>query len=115
MKKKTTASGLAMAFALISSVLSLPVHAVEHVNKRVLFLQSTSSAHDCFFFVLEGVSQADPVKPGDMWFAFPRSQFGSKDAYAMLLAAKLTDTSVTVHTEGQMACGYASAARIMMQ
>lgn len=93
---------------------SAPVYAIDHVNKKVLSLQSTSDAVDCFFFRLVGVDEADPIKPGDKWFAFPRSQYGAKDAYAMLLAAKLADAVVTVHTSGQMACGYAGVARIMM-
>jgi hypothetical protein len=112
--KKKAKGVLAVALAM-ASIHSLPANAVDHVQKRVLYLQSTSDTVDCFFFVLESVGQADPVKPGDQWFAFPRSQYGSKDAYAMLLAAKLTGATVTVHTNGQMACGYASAARIMME
>lgn len=103
--------------ALSVCMSALPAYAVDvdHVNKRVLLLQSTSSAADCFFFALEGVDQANPVKTNDPWFAFPRSQYGAKDAYAMLLSAKLTGATVTVHTTGQTACGYASPARIMME
>lgn len=110
-KKVTCGVLLAASFC----VFVLPAHAIDHVNKRVSLLQSTSNAVDCFFFALEGVGEADPVKPGDQWFAFPRSQYGSKDAYAMLLSAKLAGATVTVHTSGQMACGYATPARIMME
>jgi hypothetical protein len=83
-------------------------------GKTVAMLSSTYDGADCIYFTLEGVSEADPVKPGDPTFAFPRSQYGSKDAYAMLLAAKLTGQPVRVLTRGTLSCGYASVAQVMM-
>jgi hypothetical protein len=83
-------------------------------GKQVAMISSTYDGADCIYFTLEGVAEADPVKPGDPTFAIPRSQFGSKDAYAMLLSAKLTGQSVRVLTRGTLACSYAAVAQIMM-
>jgi hypothetical protein len=84
-------------------------------NKTVAMLSSTYDGSDCVYFTLEGVTQADPVKPGDPTFAFPRNQFGAKDGYAMLLAAKLADRPVRVLTRGTLSCGYAAVAQIMIE
>jgi hypothetical protein len=86
-----------------------------HYNKSVGQLQSTYSNADCFYFILDGVAEADPVVPGNPWFAIPRSQFGSKDAYAMLLGAKLSGQPVTVNTDGTLSCGRATAYAVTMQ
>jgi len=77
-------------------------------------LSSYDSA-DCFYFTLQGVSEADPAKPGDPMFAIPRTQYGAKDAYAMLLAAKISGEPVVVKTRGTLACGYAAVAEVQMQ
>jgi hypothetical protein len=83
-------------------------------NKSVAMLSSTYDGADCIYFTLQGVSEADPIKPGEPTFAIPRAQYGAKDAYAMLLAAKLSGSTVRVLTRGTLACGYASVAQIMM-
>lgn len=84
-------------------------------GKQVATVISTYDSADCIYFTLEGVTEADPVKPGDPTFAIPRSQYGSKDAYAMLLAAKLSGQPVRVLTRGTLACNYAAVAQVMMQ
>lgn len=94
---------------------SAPSFAITHSNKSVSQLQSTWASADCIFFTLDGVSEADPVKPGNTWFAIDRTQFGAKDAYAMLLSAKISGTSVTVRTSGTLACGWASVESVIMQ
>jgi hypothetical protein len=83
-------------------------------GKQVAMLSSTYDGADCIYFTLEGVAEADPVKPGDPTFAIPRTQNGSRDAYAMLLSAKLAGQPVRVLTRGTLTCGYASVAQIMM-
>ena len=89
--------------------------AVSWFGKNVGQLQSTFIGSDCFYFTLAGVTEADPVKPGSPWFAIQRSQFGSKDAYAMLLAAKLSGQTVYVSTNGSLTCGYVTAVEVIMQ
>jgi hypothetical protein len=84
-------------------------------NATVGKLQSTYDGLDCYFFTLTGVTQADPIKPGDPTFAIPFDQYGAQRAYAMLLAAKLADKQLTVVTRGTIKCGYAAVAEIIMQ
>lgn len=100
------------------AVLTVPATSnamLDWYGRTVAMLSSTYDGADCIYFTLEGVSEADPIKPGDPTFAIPRSQFGSKDGYAMLLAAKLTGQPVRVLTRGTIACGYAAVAQIMLQ
>ena len=84
-------------------------------TKNVSTLMTAYDGADCFYFTLKGVAEADPVKPGDPTFAIPRTQFGAKDGYAMLLAAKLSGSTVRVVTRGTLSCGYASVAWITME
>jgi hypothetical protein len=102
---------------LVSALLvgaPVPGHCAAWVNKNVSQIQSTYTGSDCFYFTLEGVTEADPVVPGAIWFAIPRTQNGSKDAYAMLLAAKLSGAPLRVHTNGTVSCGYATASEVFM-
>jgi hypothetical protein len=94
---------------------SIVLARVEYHNKMLLDLQASWDAGDCFFFRFAGVSEADPVKTGDQWFAMSRSQFGAKDAYAMLLSAKLAGRPVSVITSGNLSCGYAQVLAIYME
>ena len=88
--------------------------ATSWLGKNVGTLQSTFEGADCFYFTLEGVSQADPILPGSPWFAIPRTQYGAKDAYAMLLSAKLSGQPVNVVTNGAAACGLAAVSQVYM-
>jgi hypothetical protein len=90
-----------------------PVGAATH-DATVAMLQAMNTSTDCFFFILTGVTQADPVKPNDPWFAIPRTQNGAKDAYAMLLSAKVAGSVVQVQTTGQLACGYAAVGYVAL-
>lgn len=108
---------LLKAFAAVAG-LSIPLtcHAMlDWPGRMVSMLSSTYDGADCIYFTLQGVAEADPVKPGDPTFAIPRAQYGSNDAYAMLLAAKLSGQAVRVITRGTLACGYASVSQIMIQ
>ena len=105
----------AIAAAMLAVVPAL-APAVNWADRTVGQLQSTYDGADCIYFTLEGVTEADPVKPGDHWFAIPRTQYGAKDAYAMLLAAKLTGKTVFVSTRGALSsCGYAAVTQVLMQ
>lgn len=104
--------------AALAAVAAAPAlaPAVNWTDRTVGQLQSTYDGADCIYFTLEGVAEADPVKPGDHWFAIPRTQYGAKDAYAMLLAAKLTGKTVFVSTRGTLSsCGYAAVSQVLMQ
>jgi hypothetical protein len=104
-----------LLIATVGVTIPLLCHAMNDWDgKTVAMLSSTYDGADCIYFTLDGVTEADPIKPGDPTFAIVRSQYGSNDAYAMLLAAKLTGQSVRVLTRGTLACGYASVAQVMM-
>ena len=105
---------IAVAIAAVAAPVMCSA-ALDWPGKTVAMLSSTYDGADCIYFTLEGVPEADPVKPGDPTFAIPRSQFGSKDGYAMLLAAKVAGQRVRVVTRGTLACGYAAVAQILMQ
>jgi len=105
-----------VAVALASAALLPSVGAaLTFSNKSVGQLGSSDATRDCILFTLDGVAEANPVKPGDPWFSIPRAQFGSKDAYAMLLAGKLSGQPVTVTTNGELSCGYALVTWVKMQ
>jgi hypothetical protein len=89
--------------------------AATYSSRTVGQLISTFDSGDCIIFTLEGVSEADSRVPGAPWFAIPRTQFGAKDGYAMLLAAKLTGEALEVRTGTEMACGYIKVSHVIMQ
>jgi hypothetical protein len=62
----------------------------------------------CFFFTLEGVSEADPVLPGSYWFAVPITYQGYKELVSLLYLDKATGTTINVVTSGKTACGFST-------
>lgn len=88
---------------------------VNYVDKKISELHGFYDGADCAYFKLEGVAQADPVKPNEPFFAISRSQFGAKEAFATLLAAKVAGLAPVVQTRGNIVCGYAGVARIILQ
>lgn len=63
----------------------------------------------CTFFVLVGVSVADPVVPNVPWFALPKSDPGYNDRMALLLSSKMAGKPISVGTDGTVSCGHATA------
>ncbi len=106
-----------LARVLALALIALPSGALAGTtwaNRTVGQIQGSDSGTDCFFFTLVGVTQPDPVSPSP-WIAIPRSQYGAKDAYAILLSAKLTGQQVRVTTNGAIACGgYATVSEVSM-
>lgn len=100
-----------LRIALLGGLISLPTIAfgASWSGKSVGHLQASAAEADCFFFTLEGVTEADAVRPGSPWFAVSRSQYGARDAYAMLLVAKLTGQPINISTNGTLSCGFATA------
>lgn len=70
---------------------------------------------DCIYFKLEGVAEADPIKPGDPLFAISATQPQAKNAYAALLAGKISGATLLVRTRGNLVCGYAGVATIILE
>lgn len=69
-------------------------------QKTVIFLQTAPTNAPCIYFQLVGVTAADNDVSPSPYFAIHESHPGYKQAYAMLLAAKLSDTPVRVTTTG---------------
>ncbi len=84
-------------------------------GKTVQYLQPDGTNADCYYFTLNGVSQADPVNPGSPWFGVSRTAHpGAKELFAVLLAARLTGTPINVNTTGSLECGYAGVYYTLM-
>jgi hypothetical protein len=102
-------------FAALAISLTAPLTSAVDVTAPVGSLQATYSGADCYFFMLVGHAPADPALSTTAWFALPRDQYGAKEAYAMLLAAKLAERSVRVITSGTTVCGgYPQATSVLM-
>jgi len=71
----------------------------------ITFLGPPTATHDCVYFTLSGVSQADPLVPNNAWFAMPSSHYGFAMVYAALLSAKISGTTLQVVTTGALAGG----------
>jgi hypothetical protein len=105
-----------VGMSIIALIAAVPGSAADWTAK-VGQLQSTNVGLDCFYFTLNGIAAADPALGNNSpWFAIPRAQYGAKDAYAMLLAAKLSDVSVRVSTTGGTICGgYAQVSQMLLE
>jgi hypothetical protein len=73
-----------------------------------------ASTH-CFYFTLQGVGVADPVVPSSPWFAMDRQTEAGRDAYATLLAAKLSGAKLRITTSGSVVCGYAGVVYVILE
>lgn len=102
--------GLALSMLMASSA----GLAVEHSGKEVSLVHSPTMGHECVFFLLAGVAQADPAAPGVAWFAVHKTHPGFKELTAILVSARLTKERVTVYTNGNHACGVAAVDAISM-
>ena len=74
-----------------------------HTSKIVAEIQPPQAGHDCIYFRLLGVVQADPVLPNNPYLALPRTHVGFKEIYALLLAAYMNSTTVSVQPVWQLA------------
>lgn len=105
----------AIVTGVATCLVPIPANAVVvHVNKTVVRIHS-GDTRQCFFFQLTGVSEADPVVPGDYWFAIPQSNAGYKDAVAILMLARATGMPLAhVKTTGGLACGLAEVSNLSL-
>jgi hypothetical protein len=70
-------------------------------------LISPGATSQCALFKLLGVAQADPVVPGQPWFALPMSNVGFHEQFAVLLTAAFNNHAIFLQTTGQATCGFA--------
>jgi hypothetical protein len=91
--------------AAVMTLFALRIEAATSWEKaRVSILELPDPGHDCVFFTLVGVNEADPAFPGRPWIAIPVSQNGFQQMYDLLLRSKLGGT-VGVVTSGAAAPG----------
>ena len=64
--------------------------------------------------MLSGVSQADPAVPNNGWFAISKTNASAEDAYAALVAAKVSGTTLHIRTDGTVSCGNATASLVSL-
>lgn len=84
-----------------------------HGNKIITEIHSGDS-RGCFFFRLEGVSEADPAFPNVRWFAVSFDSVQSKHIFSILLTAQATNRPVNVHTSGGSVCGHPETANVRL-
>jgi hypothetical protein len=105
-----------MFITTIFAATSLQANAeVVYSGKKITTLYGFYDSADCIYFKLEGVTQADPIKPNESLFAISRTQPGAKEAFATLLTAKITRTAPWVRTRGNLVCGYAGVAEVILE
>jgi hypothetical protein len=109
----------ALASLAVNAMLADVAMSAQNYTAPIAQIQSPNYNEDCVWFTLVGVPQADPILPNSPWFALPRTQVGYSEIYSILLAAKLSGSSVNVVTTGAAAggaCGaYAGIAYVVLQ
>ncbi len=90
--------------SLFTVIPFLQVNAVPHLSKTVGVIKSPD-INPCSLFTLVGVAEADPIKPGNNWFAVPQTHNGHNVIISILLAASTSGKTVTVYTNGKEICG----------
>jgi hypothetical protein len=83
----------------------------EHGGKSVQTVVSPDE-RPCTFFALEGVAEADPIKPNDSWFAVPLDHNGHDVIVSLLLAAYTAGKPVSVVATGTRSCNYAAVRHV---
>lgn len=106
-------SGLYMLALISGSLVSSPLSAVERSKATVQ--ETLVDSRPCFFFILNGVSEADPAIPNGPWFAIPTSASNYQVMAATVMSAKLSGSSLHVLTDGTKSCGWATASTVGAQ
>ena len=97
---------LAAAFAPCLGFANAVLAQVNHAG-AVSTLFPPDVNRPCAFFILQGVTQADPAVGTAPWFAIPMTHVGFHEQYALLLTATANNHPIAVTTSGQPACGFA--------
>lgn len=96
-------------------LLSTSVCAEVHSAKEVSLLHS-GDTRGCYFFSLKDVPLADSDFPaGTKWISVPHTHEASEEIFSMLLAAKLSGSTVRVTTHDSASCnGHVQAVNVVM-
>jgi len=99
---------------LVLSTISSFALGVSHYGKKVANVQVSPSS-GCVYFTLKGVSEADPVTPGNQWFTLAADAPGLDHVMSLLLMSYATGETLKVSTTGTKVCGYAGAGTIRLE
>lgn len=89
----------------VMMLLGFRAEAATWAGAPVSILELPDPGHNCIFFTLTNVSEADPAFPGNPWMAIPASQIGFQQMYELLLRVKLGGGAIGVVTSGAAAPG----------
>jgi hypothetical protein len=99
----------------LASIVPAVTQAANETRGQIGNLFPPSLTQPCVLFTLIGVAQADPVNPGNPWFAISSTHPGFDKLYALLLAAKpltvpaaynvQSPPTLIVQTTGNAVCG----------
>lgn len=92
---------------------SLNAGAEAHVDKKISTLHSPD-ARACSFFRLEGVAQADEITPNNPWFGLSFSHPAYDQIFSMMLAARISERTITVVTKSSVVCGHAEVSHVII-
>ena len=101
--KQRSAGRWRLAFFLVATALVSSAPAAVHSNRVVGRIETPDMTRHCVFFSLQGVTEADPIRPNSPWFVVPADHPGFKEIYAALLTARTSGALVTVYTTGTAA------------
>jgi hypothetical protein len=96
---------LVIAAMALTTLIGSRAEAEASWKQSVMILELPDPNHNCIFFTLFDVAEADPSIPGSPWFAIPMSQNGSSEMYNLLLRSKLEGLPIGVVTSGAPAAG----------
>ena len=96
---------LVIAAMALTALIGSRAEAEASWKQSVMILELPDPNHNCIFFTLFDVAEADPSIPGSPWFAIPMSQNGSSEMYNLLLRSKLEGLPIGVVTSGAPAAG----------
>src|SRR5689334_10571203 len=111
MQTREIARVIAGVTSLLVLLSPLAFGAIHDGQVSILFPPDT---RECTFFQLSGVTEADPVVPGNPWFAVPKTHLGYKEIFVVLLTARSNGRTITVQTDGTTACGHAAVLFVTM-
>lgn len=106
-------AGLIAIFLVATMSTGDEAKAQSHRDGQLIGVTQTD-ARPCTFFMLQGVTEADPTTPGQPWFAIPASNPNYQVMVSVLLAAKTAHAPISVYTDGTISCGYATASMLGM-
>lgn len=107
---KELVAALLMCFCAVGAV-----DAADFFSKTITVIRGPDG-RPCTFFVLDGVSPADPSTPNTSWMVLRQTSVGYKENLAMLVSAKLSGRPVSVSTTGSVVpeCGHVEAYVVML-